>query len=264
MKMVLLMILSGAIILSLINSCAGATWPVSNLTELYTRVSQLSAKNGDPEGEGGTVRLSMGNYKCSDGTCTDGVNMLPIKEFRGEIRCEAYRAGCILNGESSRRIMAVDGTATHALKLQSLKFYKGKADKGAGLYVHGEKTEIIIEMCVFGSNEATGSGSDFGGGGIMLDATPLGGSKYNVKLVSTSFTGNTAESSGNGDDIYSKSGDAAILDNPCPWPFQKKSPVKGKKENALKKHFDAVVVSVRTVSPAFSSSPSLSFVTSSA
>ena len=213
---------------------------VSSMTELFDKVSNTGA---DIMTNGDTTTLSVGEYKCSDGTCSTTSNMLTTANLYGTIRCLNDDASCILNGESYRRVMYVSGTGPDKLTIRAIRFYKAKsgsvgagvfvADDGEGVYDGGAKVDFTL--CVFDSCQSTLSFS--GGGGIYVSS----GFGPTVNIYATTFTGNSA-ASGNGNDIYIVAAQTSTavagtvtIHGTCPTPYSANTPKQGKYENSI--HF---------------------------
>ena len=191
---------------------------VYTMTELYNRINKYSS---DKMENGDTTTLSVGSYKCSDGTC--GSAMLIAEDLYGAIQCLNDDASCVLDGESSKRLMEVRGTGAGKLTIRAIRFYKGKSGNGGGVGVNSG-AKIDITLCVFDSCEATNTGAHYqGGGGIYVDSPSTA-----VNIYATAFTGNSA-SSGNGDDIYRNGGGTVTIHDTCPSPYSANTPTQGKK-----------------------------------
>ena len=200
-------------------------WAVSTITQLWDKVSNgvkygAIAVGTNIMANGGTTTLSVGEYKCSDGTCAHSDKMLYTGDIYGTIQCLNDDASCVLDGELSRRGMYVDGTGSGKLTVRAIRFYKGKSTYGGGVYV-GWDAKVDIALCVFDSCE---DNSIYGGGGIYVDHS----SNNLVNIYATAFTGNSA-ASGNGDDIYRGSGTVTIHET-CPSPYSANTPTQGKKD----------------------------------
>ena len=208
----------------------GGRWPagrtVSTMTQLWDKVSSgyCSSCNTGTEimANGGTTTLTVGEYKCSDGTCASSGIMLETYYLYGAIQCLNDDASCVLDGESSRRGMSAYGTGSGKLTIRAIRFYKGKSSTGGGVYV-GSAGKVDFTLCVFDSCEATSTYSSNGGGGIYVYSG-------NVNIYATTFTGNSAAT--DGDDIYRSSGTVTIHDT-CPSPYSANTPTQGKYENRL-------------------------------
>ena len=198
---------------------------VSTMTELFNRVCKTGSNkmaNGD------TATLSVGQYKCSDGTCEPNPDdgMIRTIFLSGTIQCLNDDASCVLDGELNRRVMRVAGTSNGKLTIRAIRFYKGKHSAGGGVeLIQSSKVDIVL--CVFDSCEAYSDASHDGkGAAINLGSDGNGG---NINIYATTFVGNSAPSGG-GNDIYAESGTVTIHDT-CPSPYSANTPTKGKKEN---------------------------------
>ena len=210
-----------------------AEYTVSTITELNSRVSYNS---NDIMANGDTTTLSVGEYKCSDGTCNVDYDMLSTKNLYGTIQCFNDDVSCVLDGQSSRRGMYVVGTGSGKLTIRAIRFYKGKNwGSGGGVWI-GDGAKIDITLCVFDSCEASSTSSSTGGGGIYVSYSA-------VSIYATAFTGNSA-ASGNGDDIYNDYGTVTIHDT-CPTPHSANTPTQGKYENSI--HHNTIFIFVATL-----------------
>ena len=199
---------------------------VSTMTELWNKVSNDESSSSnigtDIMANGDTTTLSVGEYKCSDGSsCADVWVMLATYHVTGTIRCLNDDATCVLDGESSRRGLRV--TDSVKLTIRAIRFYRGRdwrGGDGGGIYV-SYSAKVDINLCVFDSCEATDS--NYGGGGIFVSSMDSV-----VNIYATTFTRNKA-GNGGGDDIYKKSGSVTIHDT-CPSPYSANTPTQGKYE----------------------------------
>jgi predicted outer membrane repeat protein len=170
---------------------------------------------------GDTAILTVGSYKCSEGTCATSNLMLRTRDLNGEVKCVEDNASCVLDGENEREVMNVIGTGSGTLILRALTFEKGDASFGGGVFIEDDAI-VDLELCVFSNNRATSSSE--GGGAIYLQH-----SGTIVNVYGTSFNGNTADS-GNGDDIYNYNSQATItIHNTCPSPYSSSTPIQGKR-----------------------------------
>ena len=193
-----------------------AEYTVSTITELNNRVSYTS---NDIMANGDTTTLSVGEYKCSDGTCAGDYDMLSTYNLYGTIQCFNDDVSCVLDGQSSRRGMYVVGTGSGKLTIRAIRFYQMKIVDyaGAGMFIgNGAKVDVIL--CVFDTCEITSR--DYGGGGIYVKSGT-------VDIYATAFTGNSA-TSGNGDDIYNTDDGTVTIHDTCPSPYSANTPTQGK------------------------------------
>ena len=196
---------------------------VADMTELWDKVSNAFETNQGENimGNGHATTLKVGGeYKCSEGTCANDKSMLHTHDLYGTIQCFNDDASCVLNGESSRRGLYVSGTGSTGatLTIRAIRFYKGHADGGGGVYVD-DAAKVDITLCVFDSCEATDSSN--GGGGIFaIDSGTV------VNIYATTFTGNSA-ASGNGGDFYRNGGSGTIHNTVCPSPYSDTTPTQG-------------------------------------
>jgi predicted outer membrane repeat protein len=170
-------------------------------------------------GNGDTVFLAVGPYKCSEGTCVHDYIMLYTVGLNGEVKCVEDNASCVLDGENARKGMSVKGTGSGTLILRALTFDKGYASHGGGIFILSGAL-VDLELLVFSNNRATSS-AIFGGGAIFVQD-----SGTTVNIYGTSFNGNTADS-GLGDDIDNYDGTITIH-NTCPSPYSSNTPIQGK------------------------------------
>ena len=197
------------------------------MTELFNKVSNNDKSNNKGTSimaNGDTTILDVGEYKCSGATCAGSTNMLSTKDLYGTIRCTIDDASCVLNGESSRRGMWVQGTDSGTLTLRAIRFYRGKDVAGGGLEVLNNAIVQVV-LCVFDSCQATDTGR--GGGGICVGHI---GSNTAVNIYATTFTGNSAPD-GKGKDIRRTGGNVNLHNNACPSPYSAITPTQGKYEN---------------------------------
>ena len=151
--------------------------------------------------------ISEGVYSCGDfHKCHDGNSMFNIFDLNGKIRCEKDNLGCVVDGESRRKIMGVLGTAGGGtLILRSIHFYRGHYGwGGGGLGIYGAEVTVTLEITLFSECRAT---SNNGGGAIQAELGTL-------NLFAVSFSGNSAANN-NGGDIYVGSASVTIH-NTCP------------------------------------------------
>ena len=169
---------------------------------------------------GETVALAVGTYKCSEGTCAGGVDvnsqkMLWLEDLNGVVKCLNEDASCVLDGETSRMLMRVDGTGSGTLVLRALSFFKGQARNGGGGYFDNSAT-VDIMLCVFTYCEATEMG-----GALVVQVA-------DVNVYGTSFMENTAQ---NGDDIFVSplgNDNTIVIYSTCPSPYEDNTPTQGK------------------------------------
>jgi len=195
---------------------------VADTNGLFNTVSNGAATNTGNSimANGDTTVLAAGPYKCSEGTCADGYNMLLIEDLNGEVKCVEDNTSCVLDGENARRVMVVTGTGSGTLILRALTFDKGYAGWGGGVVIYNGAI-VDLKLCNFSNNKATSS--SYGGGAIYVrDSTT-------VNVYGTSFNGNTADS-GNGYDIYNNPTYSATITihNTCPSPYSSNTPIQGK------------------------------------
>ena len=192
---------------------------VDNMNGLFNTLSNYAGSGYNTGNSimpnGATAVLAVGVYKCSDGPCSASYSMLYTDGLHGEVKCEEEDASCVLNGEGTRRGMAVSGTGAGTLFLCALTFQEGEVNWGGGVWIDSGAI-VTIELCVFSNCRATSTG----GGAIYVSSS--GGT---VNAYGTSFNDNTADS-GNGDDIY-RNGGTITIHNTCPSPYSSNTPIQG-------------------------------------
>ena len=167
---------------------------------------------------GDRVEVAQGTYHCDESAsnCASIIySMLYSKNIYGSIECTNVYGNCVLDGQSSRRVIYVVGGT---LSLRALTFLNGQSSWGGGVRIE-EGAVVEIYFCVFRNCRA--SSSVTGGGAIRLK-----GSGVNVNIYCTQFTGNTA-ASGHGNDIYMNGGTITIHNN-CPSPYDATTTTQGK------------------------------------
>jgi hypothetical protein len=187
---------------------------VSNYIDIYHNTGNSIMSNGD------TTVLAVGVYQCSDGTCSNSNSMLSTDSLHGEVKCEEEDASCVLNGEGTRRGMAVSGTGASTLYLRALAFQDGEGSSGGGVFIESGAI-VTIELCVFSNCRATSTESYYEGGAIWVES-----SATTVNVYGTSFNDNTA-ASGDGDDIYNNGAGTITIHNTCPSPYSSNTPIQG-------------------------------------
>jgi hypothetical protein len=99
-------------------NCANDDHEVSDIQELFNKVSSYKGSTSwigntgsSIMSQGDRVMLAAKPYKCSDpGYCATTDRMLYISNLFGTIECILKSADCILDGESSRRMIRVQET----------------------------------------------------------------------------------------------------------------------------------------------------------
>jgi hypothetical protein len=147
--------------------------------------------------------------------------MLRTEDLDGVVKCAEDNASCLLDGETSRGGMYVDGTGSGTLILRALSFVNAKASQGGGVKIDSGSI-VDIELCVFSNCRSTwvGDNTGFGGGALQIS----GGT---ANVYGTTFNGNTADS-GNGDDICRNYGGPVTIYDTCPSPYASNTPIQGK------------------------------------
>jgi predicted outer membrane repeat protein len=197
---------------------------VVDINGLFNTVSNGITTANSIMANGDTAILADGLYKCSEGTCPSGSNMLYTDDLNGEVKCVEDNASCVLDGENERRVMTVKGTGSGTLILRALTFDKGYATHGGGVNIWSGAI-VDLKLLVFSNNIATLV--DDGGGAIYVSNPYVSDKRSIVNIYGTRFIGNIA-TSGNGDDIYSNAGTITIH-NTCPSPYSSNTPIQGKR-----------------------------------
>lgn len=168
-----------------------------------------------------TASLSVGAYKCSEGTCASTNILFRTLDLYGSIECIKDSADCVLDGESTRRVILVGGTAGHILIVRAITFKSGYRNRGGGLWVDsGASVEILLSLF---TDCHSNSAINYGGGAIWVEQS----SDIAVTLYASRFTGNSA-ASGYGNDIlnHNSKGSVTIHDT-CPSPYSSNTPTQG-------------------------------------
>jgi len=165
------------------------------------------------------VKLIVKTYQCVAGkTCSSGDSMLFSNDRSGSVVCANDSADCVIDGQSTRRGLRVDGDGSKTLTLRALTFYNGHAVEGGGIYNSGNTVNVVL--CVFKS--CTGTQILYGGGGIYTSR--------DVKIYATRFEDNSSDG-GDGNDIIrdgSPGQGSVIVYDTCPSPYEANTPTKGK------------------------------------
>ena len=172
---------------------------------------------------GDVVEVALGTYQCNEsGTnCASGSIMLYPNNLHGIIECTNDSADCIIDGESSRRVIYVEGSGSGLLTIRALTFLNGQHIYGGGAFIDfGAKVDFIL--CLFQNCRATGTCNTCGGGAIYIGSI---GEIVTINIYATRFTGNTADSeAGNDIRYYGK----VIIHDECPEPYKQNYPTEGK------------------------------------
>ena len=145
------------------------------------------------------VLISDGIYSC--GTFHGSDRMFCIEALYGKIRCVEDNQ---LDGEGSRGVMHVDGTAGGTLTIRSIHFYRGRFDNVGGMSIEFGAI-VVVKLSFFSDCQATDTYYD--GGAIMAyDGT--------MNLFAVSFSSNTAATNDR-NDVYTYSAAITIHDT-CP------------------------------------------------
>jgi hypothetical protein len=135
-------------------------------------------------------------------------------------------ATCLLDGESTRRVMLVDHTGSGSLILFAITFKEGKSEDGGGGIFINPGSLVDIHMCVFSNCRAIRASGRIIGGGAIRVANSL---TSFVNIYGTSFNGNDA--SGSGDDIHNFG--TITIHNTCPPPYSSNTPTQGKLRESI-------------------------------
>ena len=174
---------------------------VSDHGGLYNAISNI----GDTVGNniisnGDFVNLLVGTYSGSPYAIDWAIYWSDSIYYT--MNCVGDDHSCILDGlGGTRRILAVVGTSNHDLTITGIKFYNARASFGGGISAFSD-AKVVIQLCLFDNLEATSS--SFGGGGIFV-----GSSGGTINIYTTLFSNNNAVS-GNGNDIYIRSGSVTV------------------------------------------------------
>lgn len=187
-------------------SCLIAIRNAADQDELFNAIDKTGnniIRNGDK------VNIAEDSFTCNPvgSNCYSSTYMFFLKNLFGWIECANDNADCVLDGESTRTVMFVDGTWMQALTLRALTFKHGTR---AAYFRSGAKVDIAL--CIF-------SGSSTG-------AIYITDSSTNINVYASRFIDN-AGSSGSLEDINRISGTITIHDA-CPYPYDANTPTRGK------------------------------------
>jgi hypothetical protein len=183
---------------------------------------------------GDTVEVALGTYKCNesgsncagDDYYNDDYDMLSLNDLYGSIKCASDSADCVIDGESSKRVLHVSGTSGAILTLRALTFLNGQASNGGGAFLTGENSYVNIVLCRFQGCRATGS---LGGGAMYV-------SEGSFDIYVSQFIGNFGDSGDSGGDIsaycYMCTGEITIH-NTCPSPYASNNATEGEMRTIL-------------------------------
>jgi len=189
------------------------------MTEVLGTISGVSGERHMKSSQ--STSLALATYSCDDYTCENDREMVGPKNLDGAIKCAYDSAGCVMDGENSRRIMTIYGTKRGTLIIRAITFKNGNAAQGVGgginiaanPYLEWQSVVELV-LCLFTACKAQKVDLFSGGGAIGFH-----GANTRVSLFATRFTGNTA-ASGDGNDIYrSDDKSTMIIDNTCPPPY---------------------------------------------
>jgi len=94
-------------------------------------------------------------YKAIESNSATTSTILYPDSIFGSIYCVNDSAGCVLDGESKRRLIYVSSSSYNTLTLRALTFKDGEASRGGGLRVSSAWVDLLL--CVFTNCRATGS-----------------------------------------------------------------------------------------------------------
>ena len=184
-----------------------AAWYATNFADFFNLVSNniVGENMGNATmSRGDEVIVSVGSWAC--GPCAFSYLMLVLNNLYGIIRCEHDNLGCIIDAESSRRIISISGSLSQTLTLRSLDFFRGRSTQGGAIFV--QLAIVDLELCAF--SQCTAS---IAGGAIYVNSETV-----QVNIFATAFISNSAV--GSGDDIYkSSSAGAVTVHDTCPNGF---------------------------------------------
>ena len=107
--------------------------------------------------------------------------MFTSEQLSGSIECTRDSVDCVLDAESERQVMSVQGTGMQTLILRALKFKNGMTRYAGGGILITDDAIVEVVLCVFTNcecnSEATGHNEDHGGGAIAVYGSE---SKVNV------------------------------------------------------------------------------------
>ena len=176
---------------------------------------------------GDVVKVAEGTYQCDEigSNCAfsyaDYGKMFCLDELSISIECANDSADCVLDGQSSRRVIQVVGTGGIGQKvtLRALNIRRGAYpySSGGGATFHSGAIVDII-LCIFSNCRSIGSSSSSRGGALYIYDSI-------INVYGSRFSGNTADS-GNGGDI--SGGKTITIHNTCPSPYSSISPTQGK------------------------------------
>lgn len=169
--------------------------------ETYSTASALQAAI-DSASEGGTITLDSGTVNIEK----------TIYITKGITLKGAGRDATILKGSGSVRVISCDTTSATSSKkitIQDLTIRDGHASvKGAGLYA--ENTDIVVENCLFTSNDVVANTSDnegSRGGGMTVF---ISSDTHTAAVKDCLFDGNQVDAQGGG--LWVKTDNSGVLD----------------------------------------------------
>lgn len=164
-----------------------------NLISTFAGVGVTNTASGRMS-NGNKILTNPGTYACASDCASEDVMYVP-SGLDGDVICKSDPpVSCVLDGQESRRIFEIVGTAGGEMRFRRMKFYRGSAVDGAGISV-SNSGKIILELCEFNSCRGTGNGA-----GILLTST----GSNTATLYAVSFSHNT------GEDIYNNGGQVTI------------------------------------------------------
>ncbi|GMH50067.1 hypothetical protein TrRE_jg13386, partial [Triparma retinervis] len=187
-------------------SCAITVRNAADQDDLFNAISKTGnniIRNGDK------VNIAEDSFTCNSvgSNCYTSSYMFFLENLFGWIECASDNADCVLDGESTRTVIFVDGTWGQALTLRALTFKHGTR---AAYIRSGAKVDIAL--CIFS--------------GCSTGAIYVTDSSTNINVYASRFIGNTG-ASGSLEDINRISGTITIHDA-CPYPYNANTPTRGK------------------------------------
>jgi len=193
------------------------------MLEFFNKVSNYESTNKGSSimNNGDTTTLSATVFKCSsDDECGSRDSMIITDNLSGSIECSSDNDICVIDGESSRRIMYLYGTGGLTFTLRSLTFKDGSNQATGGICVVNDGIIDVI-LCLFTnclSVDDEGAENAFG-------ALYTFSSRTTVNLYATRFEDSSAPSAIR-NDIRSITGTVTVHEK-CPSPYAANTPARG-------------------------------------
>ena len=173
-------------LLSIPTSSLGATFCVSDATELQTALT-----TAESNGEDNTIKIMQGTYSGDFTYASTEAYSLTVEG--GYTQDCASRSidptNTILDGGGTDMVLALVSQGAAIFSVEGLTLQNGDAstvDDGGGLYAKTEDGTVTLAKNTFNGNTASGSGA---GGGVYFSGST-------ATLANNTFTGNTAGSGG--------------------------------------------------------------------